>query len=472
MCTELLLSKENEICNTPNSQCCDTYSDSSLTPTNTSLSPPIFVPVKVISSNSERLSNSYNNPIENYMFTPITNSKVLTHLHVLSPISGSFDCDLNSEIDSPLIFGSLKNITKSSEECHSPRLKVDSPDVHRVRPESATNELPLTELNLALFTSEQDNLNSVKMSTNELPLCDINLQNFLDDEYDEPEFYHYLNSLKQTNKSNDDASIEVNWESENSDADSSSNIAKLSIEDKTIKMKEKTEVTTNKERSKWSQHRSFSDPNILETDKQKNKLLFTQWNESIYSDDNQSTMASSTLAPNDAPRIPFSFYPPCNTVGDCSLYDENDPRNQWLQSTLYARSPTNLLSFFTSTTPVQPSSPPSSQPDSNKPRKPCRSLSHPDPDVTDPTLSNAETSGNSGVIRRHRHSIAGQMSYYKLLHGFIGFPIQSSTLFKKIHGNANSLFSTAVISGSSSAPNLRDMIPSSATSSGNNNKIF
>ncbi|XP_051173223.1 inositol hexakisphosphate and diphosphoinositol-pentakisphosphate kinase isoform X5 [Leptopilina boulardi] len=56
--------------------------------------------------------------------------------------------------------------------------------------------------------------------------------------------------------------------------------------------------------------------------------------------------------------------------------------------------------------------------------------------------------------RRHRHSISGQMSYFKLL----GYNVS-----KKLTGSANSLFSTAVISGSSSAPNLKDMIPAHAS---------
>ncbi|XP_076680696.1 inositol hexakisphosphate and diphosphoinositol-pentakisphosphate kinase isoform X14 [Andrena cerasifolii] len=54
------------------------------------------------------------------------------------------------------------------------------------------------------------------------------------------------------------------------------------------------------------------------------------------------------------------------------------------------------------------------------------------------------------TARRHRHSISGQMSYFKLL----GYNVN-----KKLTGSANSLFSTAVISGSSSAPNLKDMVP-------------
>ncbi|XP_011700095.1 PREDICTED: inositol hexakisphosphate and diphosphoinositol-pentakisphosphate kinase 2 isoform X5 [Wasmannia auropunctata] len=56
--------------------------------------------------------------------------------------------------------------------------------------------------------------------------------------------------------------------------------------------------------------------------------------------------------------------------------------------------------------------------------------------------------------RRHRHSISGQMSYFKLL----GYSVS-----KKLTGSANSLFSTAVISGSSSAPNLKDMVPPHAS---------
>ncbi|CAK1545190.1 unnamed protein product [Leptosia nina] len=55
--------------------------------------------------------------------------------------------------------------------------------------------------------------------------------------------------------------------------------------------------------------------------------------------------------------------------------------------------------------------------------------------------------------RRQRHSIAGQMSYLKML-----------GLARGKLGGAAGLFSTAVISGSSSAPNLRVMIPSNATS--------
>ncbi|XP_074035912.1 inositol hexakisphosphate and diphosphoinositol-pentakisphosphate kinase isoform X13 [Leptinotarsa decemlineata] len=64
-------------------------------------------------------------------------------------------------------------------------------------------------------------------------------------------------------------------------------------------------------------------------------------------------------------------------------------------------------------------------------------------------------------VKRHRHSIAGQMSYFKMLgFGYGGGPLG---LKKLVGGSTNSLFSTAVISGSSSAPNLRDMISSTAS---------
>lgn len=65
-----------------------------------------------------------------------------------------------------------------------------------------------------------------------------------------------------------------------------------------------------------------------------------------------------------------------------------------------------------------------------------------------------------GPSRRHRHSISGQMSYFRMS-GY-GLIIQH----QKRGGSASSLFSTAVISGSSSAPNLRDMIHNSGSVTG------
>lgn len=74
-----------------------------------------------------------------------------------------------------------------------------------------------------------------------------------------------------------------------------------------------------------------------------------------------------------------------------------------------------------------------------------------------PPSSSAKTSDSpQSGSRRQRHSIAsGQMGVFKSL----GYS-------RKMAASTNSLFSTAVISGSSSAPNLRDMIPSTATPSG------
>ncbi|XP_063985892.1 inositol hexakisphosphate and diphosphoinositol-pentakisphosphate kinase isoform X6 [Diachasmimorpha longicaudata] len=77
-----------------------------------------------------------------------------------------------------------------------------------------------------------------------------------------------------------------------------------------------------------------------------------------------------------------------------------------------------------------------------------RSFSSPD---TRPTIIQPDP---TCTARRHRHSISGQMSYFKLL----GYNVT-----KKLTGSANSLFSTAVISGSSSAPNLKDMVPQHAS---------
>uniref|UniRef100_A0A1B6DZ01 Inositol hexakisphosphate and diphosphoinositol-pentakisphosphate kinase n=1 Tax=Clastoptera arizonana TaxID=38151 RepID=A0A1B6DZ01_9HEMI len=69
----------------------------------------------------------------------------------------------------------------------------------------------------------------------------------------------------------------------------------------------------------------------------------------------------------------------------------------------------------------------------------------------------SECNTDPGPSRRHRHGISGQMSYFRV-NGY-GLIIQH----QKRGTSGNSLFSTAVISGSSSAPNLRDMIPNSAS---------
>jgi hypothetical protein len=95
---------------------------------------------------------------------------------------------------------------------------------------------------------------------------------------------------------------------------------------------------------------------------------------------------------------------------------------------------------------------------------PSRSQSLTPPPVPNTLTTDQGPAGTAMVAmggRRHRHSISGQMSYFKML--------ATMGAGKKIAGaggSTSSLFSTAVISGSSSAPNLRDMIPNSASVSG------
>ncbi|XP_077300771.1 inositol hexakisphosphate and diphosphoinositol-pentakisphosphate kinase isoform X1 [Arctopsyche grandis] len=76
-------------------------------------------------------------------------------------------------------------------------------------------------------------------------------------------------------------------------------------------------------------------------------------------------------------------------------------------------------------------------------------------------LTNTAPFIEPGSVRRQRHSIAGQMSYFKMLGFGFGGDYHKSRMAGG--GSTSSLFSTAVISGSSSAPNLRDMIPSTAS---------
>ncbi|XP_043280973.1 inositol hexakisphosphate and diphosphoinositol-pentakisphosphate kinase 2 isoform X10 [Venturia canescens] len=87
----------------------------------------------------------------------------------------------------------------------------------------------------------------------------------------------------------------------------------------------------------------------------------------------------------------------------------------------------------------------------------ARSYDHQRQDKTEKTVEKLQYQSLDAVnkeARRHRHSISGQMSYFKLL----GYNVS-----KKLTGSTNSLFSTAVISGSSSAPNLKDMVPPHAS---------
>ncbi|KRT83754.1 Phosphatase [Oryctes borbonicus] len=354
----------------------DCETELSITPTNVPTVPPIFIPGK-------------NNDLD------VPNIKSFKYTQ-LSPISGSFDFDSHSELESPVKL-------KSQNSC-------DDDDIKMV--ENATNELPLTELNLKLFTSEQDVIDSGRMSTNELPLSDISFK-YLDVE-----------------TGDDDASLEVNWESENSDADLSGKESNSMRGGKEIK----------KAKKKWPQHRSFSDPNILESEKLREKItLLEKINRALLDNDEgiaeEKRHSTRHLSVVETPAIPFSFYTPEGTS------EHQDFLSDKLCAYTYARHPSNLLSFFSSP-PLRLSA--------------TRSFSHPTPVITDPSMSDSDN-GCAGA-RRHRHSIAGQMSYFKML----GFGFGGPIAFKK---STNSLFSTAVISGSSSAPNLRDMIPSTTSAS-------
>lgn len=83
----------------------------------------------------------------------------------------------------------------------------------------------------------------------------------------------------------------------------------------------------------------------------------------------------------------------------------------------------------------------------------------PHPNIVKTHNSDATQTTTTSTTRRQRHSIAGQMGFFKIMDIAGGFS-------RKMTTSTNSLFSTAVISGSSSAPNLRDMIPSTASPSG------
>ncbi|XP_018562040.1 inositol hexakisphosphate and diphosphoinositol-pentakisphosphate kinase isoform X2 [Anoplophora glabripennis] len=353
--------------------------DLSVTPINTPTTPPTEVPVRMINQDDFHILD-----VKKYDFTPISN----VEKSELSPISGSFDFDFTSDVDSPLTIGNSKPFKKLSEG----EVEVDN---NKSQPKSSTNELPLTELNLALFTSELETKSSCKMSTNELPLSDI-------------KFISQSCKLSKQNtldSQNDDTSLEVNWDTDIKEID------------------EKPKFLSEK------RHRSFSDPNILDSEwvnHSEKYFLLEKYNESL-ARENFLNNSNNLSPPIGSPCLPYSFYP------------EHAPEATCLLCT--PRTPSTLLSFFTS-----------------PPRRlnTSRYLSHPAPSVT-PCMSNSEC---GQTVKRHRHSIAGQMSYFKMLGFGCGGPIG----FKKlVGGSTNSLFSTAVISGSSSAPNLRDMISNTSS---------
>ncbi|CAH0551018.1 unnamed protein product [Brassicogethes aeneus] len=346
----------------------------SITPTNNPLTSPLEIPIRTVTSKNDFTYLNCDNS-----FTPINFDK-----GDLSPIDGSFDSDLDSL------------------SCNN-NLGSIGQDSLKSRPQSATNELPLTELNLALFTCELETKSFNKMSTNELPLSDIR-------------FGRKASLSKQTtvDSQNDDVSMEVNWETD-----------VKNVEERRLKI------------AKF-QKRSFSDPNLFD-----NKCINLSDKEFLFEKYNQSLLSSDSIPPTEPPIFSNSFYPNAEHVSE-----HTRSRSCLLCAN---SSPSYLLSFFTFGT--------------------CRSVSHlvpPPPNVTayqhnhlPPCMSDVEGSAVSSA-RRHRHSIAGQMSYFKMLGFGCGGPLGVKKL---VAGSTNSLFSTAVISGSSSAPNLRDMITSTASAS-------
>ncbi|KAL1512849.1 hypothetical protein ABEB36_002365 [Hypothenemus hampei] len=286
----------------------------------------------------------------------------------LSPISGSIE--LESPRDSPL------TLPKT----------LDNP---------STNEFPLTEVNLAMFTSEMRH-SCKASSTNELPLSDLRFRTG-------PRKLSKQETLDSQNDEN--VSLEVNWETDLKEIDN----------------KKRTVI----------HHRSFSDPNILENEwisRSDKQLLLEKYNQSL---------GDGTSEPQDAQPSTSTPLPTITRSNFCTEHVVNDTSSCLL---CVPRVPTNLLAFFSSR----------------------RSLSY-QPPTSDPCVINnnpcVSYSECGQAIKRHRHSIAGQMSYFKVM----GLSYGMSK--KMVAGSANSLFSTAVISGSSSAPNLRDMIPSTASAS-------
>lgn len=284
------------------------------------------------------------------------------------------------------------------------------------RPPSATNELPLTQLNLALFTSNMEHNHSSILSTNELPLSEIRFDG---------RKLHKLSRENTLDSQNDNLSVEANWDTD-------------------------IKTVDDKYRVKETRHRSFSDPNILDLDSNEwidrldKTFLFEKYKNSLIREQEVALDTNNLSPPVDSALsyYPNSFYPEHALEATCSL--------------CAPRTPSTLLSFFTSSSS-------SLSPLNKRPALTAsRSLSHPSPPCMCYSMY-AECGGQMIATKRHRHSIAGQMSYFKMLGFGCGGPVG---LKKFVTGSANSLFSTAVISGSSSAPNLRDMITSTTSATG------
>ncbi|XP_055914293.1 inositol hexakisphosphate and diphosphoinositol-pentakisphosphate kinase isoform X4 [Eupeodes corollae] len=164
-------------------------------------------------------------------------------------------------------------------------------------------------------------------------------------------------------------------------------------------------------------------------------MSFNLFNSNLLTNDNnshQSTHATTTTTSN--PTIPTTNFQP-NKNDILKLASAKLTNNEKLTTKIITNKHQQLLLANNKTKPH-----------------------HTNIKLTTTTDNATSTSSSSSASsRRQRHSIAGQMTYMKML-GFGGFG-------KKMATSTNSLFSTAVISGSSSAPNLRDMIPSTATPS-------
>ncbi|XP_076356435.1 inositol hexakisphosphate and diphosphoinositol-pentakisphosphate kinase-like isoform X7 [Tachypleus tridentatus] len=81
--------------------------------------------------------------------------------------------------------------------------------------------------------------------------------------------------------------------------------------------------------------------------------------------------------------------------------------------------------------------------------------------LEDVSCTNGEGNNSTGSFRRHRHSIPGQLSSYLRMCSAADLPKISG--FLHLGGPAASLFSTAVISGSTSAPELKNAVPPCAS---------
>lgn len=242
-------------------------------------------------------------------------------------------------------------------------------------------------------------------SVTKLPLTETNLALFTCEQQCLED--NSINTYFGNVDAQDNISLEVNWDADNFQSDSCSM--------NQTKSTGHTAMTSTKPKKK-KPSRSFSDPNLLEKGDQLEYSYALCKN--CFCTFNESASIASSICPCTHTNTPF--------------YPSSNP-----------------LSFFSSPPTRTAASP--------------RSCMH---RVTDPASSAdySESGIGSGSTKRQRHSIAGQMNYFKM----IGFSCGGPLVYKKLTGgSSNSLFSTAVISGSSSAPNLRDMIPSTASASGN-----